>query len=31
MNVEKRRNPTMKQGELRELVISKYARKRKSP
>lgn len=29
MKVEKRRNPTMKTGELREMVLAKYARKRK--
>lgn len=29
MKVEKARNPTMKQGELREMVIAKYGRKRK--
>ena len=29
MRVEKQRNPTMKKGELREMVLAKYARKRK--
>lgn len=29
MKVEKERNPTMKQGELREMVVAKYGRKRK--
>lgn len=29
MGVEKKRNPTMKQGELREYVVEKYARKKK--
>jgi hypothetical protein len=29
MKVEKERNPTMKKGELREMVLSKYSRKRK--
>jgi hypothetical protein len=29
MKVEKDNNPTMKQGELREMVIAKYGRKRK--
>ena len=30
MKVEKRRNPTMKKGELREYVISKYSRKKQA-
>jgi hypothetical protein len=29
MKVEKQRNPTMKKGELREMVLAKYSRKRK--
>jgi hypothetical protein len=29
MGVEKRNHPTMKEGELREMVISKYGRKKK--
>jgi hypothetical protein len=30
MKVEKKRHPTMKKGELREFVISKYGRKKKA-
>ena len=29
MKVEKKKNPTMKKGELREFVVDKYSRKTK--